>query len=377
MVAPIGDAIAAMNGSRQHSDVPSPESVAKRTQAPRPLPAFLAMVQDIANTRPDLARAALAGMRRYADIVPLAPSELPEAHRQGRACLLGGNAVGPPVVLVPSLINPSSILHLDDERSLFGFLQSSGFNPYLLDWGIPTAADAGQDLLAHVDNLLMPLLGRVTQTAGGVHLIGYCLGGTMAMAAANRASGSGLPLLSLTLLATPWDFSGYGDSARMALRSLWAANEQNVAKDGLLPIEVLQLAFWALDPERTVAKYAALADYGANDTYARRFATLENWANAGAPLTAAAATDLFDTLIANNRTATGTWGDRGGAAIAIAGIPCRVKQFTASNDRIAPAASAPKGVEHMQCPSGHVGMIVGSNRQSGCWLPLRSWLTSA
>jgi polyhydroxyalkanoate synthase subunit PhaC len=365
-----------MNGSRQQSDASTPGRGNRSMQAPRPLPAFLAMVQNVAVTKPDVARDALVGMRRYADVAPLVPSALPTAGQQGRVRLLGGHGVGPPVILVPSLINPASILHLDDERSLVIFLRNCGFNPFLVDWGIPTAEDREQDLLRHVDNLLMPLLRRLTAQVGPAHLIGYCLGGTLAIAAANRARADDLPLRSLTLLATPWDFSGYGDEARRTLMSLWLANRDTVAKEGMLPIEVLQLAFWGLDPERTVTKYAALAHRSPGDDYARRFATLENWANAGAPLTAAAALDLFDKLIGKNSTVDGHWSGAAGQAISVDDMPCRARHFTAADDRIAPAASAPKGITQSHCPSGHVGMIIGSNREAGCWIPLRDWLKS-
>ena len=46
------------------------------------------------------------------------------------------------------------------------------------------------------------------------------------------------------------------NSSRAALTDLW--NGVHAAADafGRLPMEVLQAAFWALDPDRTVAKFA-------------------------------------------------------------------------------------------------------------------------
>src|SRR3546814_7623843 len=78
------------------------------------------------------------------------------------------------------------------------------------------------------------------------HLIGYCLGGAMSVASAVLS-----PPLSLTLIATPWDFDGFSDDQRETLQSLWESAQPTVDALGLLPLEILQIAFWLIDPERT------------------------------------------------------------------------------------------------------------------------------
>src|SRR3546814_17575296 len=55
------------------------------------------------------------------------------------------------------------------------------------------------------------------------HLIGYCLGGTMSVASAVLS-----PPLSLTLIATPWDFDGFSDDQRETLQSLWESAQPPV-----------------------------------------------------------------------------------------------------------------------------------------------------
>ena len=125
-------------------------------------------------------------------------------------------------------------------------------------------------------------------------------------------------------------------------------------------MEVLQAAFWSLDPERTVAKFAKFAALDPHGDEARRFVQLEDWANQGEPLPCAAAAELIEGLFGNDISGNGEWrivGQPITDALSVPALHC-----TAARDRIAPAATAPSG-DKLEIPSGHVGMIVGSARE--------------
>ncbi len=357
--------IAVKDSALQHVQAGG-QADAFRRPAPRPLPLFLDMVSRVAQSDPELARRAMAGVEVYASAVRLPRPQRAVVTRAGRARLLDGGGSGPPVVLVPSLINSSAVLDLDAERSLLDNLCNNGFRAMLVDWGEPAAAERDRDIAGHVTQLLAPLVDAVGEP---VHLVGYCLGGTMAIALATM-----LHLRSLTLLATPWHFSRYPDPARTALADIWQTHAGAVSAMGLAPIELLQSAFWGLDPDRTVGKFAALAGRAAGDSDVRAFAMLEDWANAGAPLTHAAARDLFEHFIGLDRPSSGQW-RVDGTIIDPAPLQCPALHFTATDDRIAPSATAPDAIRTIACPSGHVGMIVGSRAEAGCRKPLRDWLT--
>jgi polyhydroxyalkanoate synthase len=85
-------------------------------------------------------------------------------------------------------------------------------------------------------------------------------------------------------LAAPWHFSGYPEDSRESLRRLWDSAKASAEPLGALPMEVLQSAFWSLDPQRTVSKFARFAELPSDSDNARRFITLEDWANEGEPL---------------------------------------------------------------------------------------------
>jgi len=123
---------------------------------------------------------------------------------------------------------------------------------------------------------------------------------------------------------------------------------------------VLQAAFWSLDPERTVTKFAKFAALDPAGAEARRFVQLEDWANQGEPLPCAAAAELIEQFFGADRPGSGAWTISGKIMTDRLSVPAL--HFTAGRDRIAPAATAPAG-ECVPIAAGHVGMIVGRSRE--------------
>ncbi len=348
---------------------------------PRPLPLFLEMVRRETAGAPDRLAAALAGLRRYQQAPRLVPPPpAPVVARAGRAVLrdfgvpTAASAAAPAVLFVPSLINPPSVLDLAPDRSLLRWLATQGLRPLIVDWGTPTPADAGQDVAAHVEQMLLPLLDGLDGLGRPPALVGYCLGGTMAIAAAAVR-----PVAALALIAAPWSFAGFPDSARADIAGLWADAAPAAARLGLLPMEVLQAAFWSLDPVRTVARFedfATRADIAAH-------VGLEDWANDGPPIALAAGRELFEEFFAADRPGRGAW-TVAGRSIDATRLACPVLDILSTTDRIVPAASALSGTlnrpgtlhhaTRLSLDLGHVGMVVGRHGPDRLWRPLRDWL---
>jgi len=327
------------------------ERVAQR--APRPLPLFLELVRQVSDRDPDLARAALAGLKAYQSAVRhAAPAPQPEAARVRGACLRDHGGGGPPAVLIPSLINPPRILDLDSATSLAGAISGMGRRVYLLDWG-PADQRGDLSVAGHVEQLLHPLLRSIAEPPA---VIGYCLGGTMAIAAAGIVATE-----RVATLAAPWTFAHYPDASRAALAEMWSTAQVTSRALGALPMEVLQAAFWSLDPERTVRKFAEFGRLGPDSADARRFVSLEDWANEGEALPYPAALELIEDLFGRDLPGSGRWAVGGRTASADLDVPAL--HVLAGNDRIAPPETAPAG-PNVSLPAGHVGMIVGSARKT-------------
>ncbi|MFK3889183.1 alpha/beta fold hydrolase [Sphingomonas sp. NPDC079357] len=322
-------------------------------------------------TSPQQAVAALAGLRRFQDAPRKRRRMRPVRYRSGAARLRDGarGSDGVPVILVPSLINPPWVLDLAPGRSLVAHLAAAGFHPWLVDWGTPRTQDATLDLAGHVTHRLLPMLRRFDRP---VLLVGYCLGGTLALAAAAAAAPG--RVAGVATIAAPWHFAGYGDEARAALAALWTQVAPGAKSLGVLPMEVLQTAFWQLDPARTIAKYAAFATMAPQR--AADFVQLEDWANGGAPLTYAAGADLFETLLAKDRPGRGNW-QVGGHMVDPHALPCPAIEFVSLTDRITPAATAIGLAARRDLAAGHVGMMVGGRARALLYDPLTDWLRMA
>ena len=300
---------------------------------------------------PALARAALDGLASYERAPRIPPSApKPVAVAVGPATLRDHGGDGPPAILVPSLINPPHVLDLDADVSLAAAVRGMGRRALLLDWGSARERNA-LDVSGHVTELLVPLIAGVGDPPA---LIGYCLGGTMALAAAGLA-----PAERIATLAAPWHFSRYPAETRQALQALWRETQGASRAFSAMPMELLQAAFWSVDPDRTVAKFAKFGRLAPDSAEAARFVALEDWANEGEPLPQHAARELLEDFFGADLPGSGRW--MFGGKPAGKGLATPALHFTAGNDRIAPASTAPEGDE-LRIESGHVGMVVGSGR---------------
>ena len=284
---------------------------------------------------------------------------------------------GPVVLFVPSLVNRAYVLDLAPGHSLLRFLAGQGVRPLLLDWGWPGQVERGFTLTDYIAGRLERALAAATALAGGkVVLAGYCMGGLLALAAAERRPDL---VAALALLATPWDFhAGGADQAGQAARLL-PLLEPALALDGTLPIDGLQLLFALLDPFGVTEKYRAFARLDPAGPRAALFVALEDWLNDGVPLAAPVARECLGLWYGANAPARGDW--------RVAGLPVdprrlRLPCFVAvpRRDRIVPPESARplaaliEGAVLHTPGAGHIGMAAGSNAETALWRPLLAWL---
>jgi polyhydroxyalkanoate synthase subunit PhaC len=350
------------------------------------------LAADLAAVDPEAIAGAVAreGERRFAAFLtaiqtyrrhPFRPSRPtpPVLWQEGTTRLLdyrqGGQ--GPPVLVVPSLINRCSILDLVEERSFMRFLAAEGFRPFLVDWDRPGPAERGFDLSGYILGRLSRALDATRRACGGKPvLVGYCMGGLLALGLADRRPRS---LAGLALLATPWDFHAERPEQGQLLAALLPALEPLLAAFGELPVDALQALFAALDPSLTLRKFLGFAGIDPASDRARQFVALEDWINDGVPLAAPVARECLGRWYGENATARGAWrlGDR-------AVLPQRIKlpslAVIPDQDRIVPPASALAlaralpGCTVLRPATGHIGMMSGSRAPEGVWRPLAQWI---
>ena len=303
----------------------------------------------------------------------------PEVWREGSSRLLDyGPADGIPLLVVPSLVNRAYVLDLLPDHSMLRHLASQGVRPLLLDWGYPGAVERGFSMSDYIAGRLDRALraSRTHTGAAAVGLAGYCMGGLMAVAAAQARPEW---VSRLVLLAVPWDFWAAGAEQARDLAALLPALEPGFAFGGTMPVDALQVMFSLLDPGSVAAKYR---DFGRQDqasARARMFVAMEDWLNDGIPLAAGVARETLGGWYGANTPAAGTW--------RVLGLPVdptqlRMPCFAAApgRDRIVPPESARAlaacipGAELHFPAAGHVGMVAGSSARLALWDRLCEWL---
>jgi polyhydroxyalkanoate synthase len=279
---------------------------------------------------------------------------------------------GPLVVVVPSLINRATILDLMPGKSLMRYLAAEGMEALLLDWGDPGPIERRFTLTDYVAGRLERALVAIGRP---VILVGYCMGGLLALAAALRRPDL---VRGLALLATPWDFHAPDAGRARALAALLPALEPAMNATGALATDLLQMLFASLDPFQTPAKYRNFARLDQAGPAARLFVAIEDWLNDGVPLAAPTARTCLGEWYGENATVEGLW--------TIAGAPIDPTQLAQpafiaipNRDRIVPPESAsaladliPQATVHRPA-AGHVGMAAGRRAETELWRPLRDW----
>jgi polyhydroxyalkanoate synthase subunit PhaC len=281
----------------------------------------------------------------------------------------------PTVVVVPSLINRYYILDLLPERSFLLRLTSHDLRPLVVDWGEPHDAEVGLGLTGYVDRLDRAFAAAVKSSVPPVALLGYCMGGLLALAVALRRQPR---LACLVLLATPWDFHAER-AAQVRLLKIFGDSLPAVGKAPTVPVEIVQSLFFLLDPFLAERKFVHFAGLDPTSGAARDFVALEDWINDGVPLSTALTRDCLRCWYGDNAPGLGLWH--------VAGLPVQPQILSRPTlvviprrDRIVPPPSAQAlataidGAKVMRPPFGHVGMMSAARAPDELWGPIACWL---
>lgn len=282
------------------------------------------------------------------------------------------------VLVIPSLINRWEVLDLTAEKSLMRALAADGVRPYLVDWGTPNAEERGFDMTAYVARLERALAFVRKRARRAPAVMGYCMGGTLAVALTARRPRR---VAGLALLAAPWDF--HADKTGHAfLLSMGPMLAEMADRLGELPVDVLQTLFWSLDPWLAVKKFGRFLGMDQQGASAREFVLLEDWLNEGAPLAGPVARECLVGWYGDNLPGRREW-IVGGKRIVPRKINRPALVMIPSGDRIVPPLSAAaladprrglRNATRVDLPLGHIGMVVSGRARELCWTPLIEWL---
>jgi polyhydroxyalkanoate synthase len=313
------------------------------------------------------------------------PSEViyEEGHIRVLHYLNGAPKYSPPLLLVFALVNRPYILDLKEGRSVVNHFVQSGFDTYLLDWGVPTAADRYLLLEDYIDGYLKRVVDHLCKLTGvdRLSLLGYCMGGTMStMFTALYPK----RVQNLILLAAGIDFA-----TRDGLLNLWTDPkhfdvDRLIDAYGNCPSSFLQSSFQMLKPvqnlfEKPLNFFEKLDD----DDFVDDYFAMETWLNDNIPVPGEVfrrfVKDLYQkNLLTQNRLRMGK------RLVNLKEITCPVLNLMAQADDLVPCSqSAPfndlvgsSDRSSITLPAGHIGLAMGGKAQRELWPRVCEWLTS-
>ncbi|MEC7120012.1 MAG: alpha/beta fold hydrolase, partial [Pseudomonadota bacterium] len=257
-----------------------------------------------------------------------------------------------PLVLVPPLGVYAWIFDLMAERSLVRYFLARGFSVYLVDWGQPNAADSHLTLEKYALDWLPKAVDSVRAHAEQpqVSLLGYCMGGLLAMI--YTAALGGASVRNLVTIASPVNLHQMSGAAGVLnrLASIPTGIVKRVTGLQLTELHpklfhvhgrVLSVLFKMTQPKATVSSYVGLVKHLADDDYVSRYMTMNEWFTNMPDYPGATVQEVIQRWGLANGLANGQL-NLSGRPIDLANITCSLLAFAGDNDAITsiPSASA-------------------------------------
>ncbi len=178
-----------------------------------------------------------------------------------------------PVLIVYAYINRPYILDLAPEVSVVKRFLEEGFETYMIDWGYPRFEDQYitlEDYVYYLDKSVKMILRE--NKVEKLSLLGYCLGGTLAVVYASLYPEK---IMNLVIMAAPVDFHTENPIAKWAR----AINPEKLTDSlGNVPGSFLNITFLSVDPIRLiVGKYQGLLQKIEDEKFFEDFFRMERW----------------------------------------------------------------------------------------------------
>jgi polyhydroxyalkanoate synthase len=277
-----------------------------------------------------------------------------------------------PVLLVPSLINRWYVLDLGPGRSLIEWLVAQGHEVFCIDWGTP----GDEDRFLTWDDIAGRYLGRAVRIAarysrsGKTHVLGYCLGGTLAT---SYVAAFPEYVASLLALATPIDFEHAGIMSTWTRTPTFDVNALLEAF-GNVPWRLMQASFSMLKPTLNAVKTMSLLDRAWDDEFLEGFLATERWGNDNVSFPGACYARYIEELYRRNLLVRGGF-TLAGRSAELPAIRCPLLVLAFADDHIVPLASAAPLLDRVAStdkqlvtqPGGHVGAVVSRKAADRLW----------
>ncbi|MBM4396798.1 MAG: alpha/beta fold hydrolase, partial [Deltaproteobacteria bacterium] len=284
-----------------------------------------------------------------------------------------------PILLLPSMVNRHTIFDLTPNNSVARGLLAAGFDVFLLDWGRPCR----EDRMVPADEFVAGTIHRapravaVAARADAITLVGYCMGGTLALVYAALHPEK---VRNLVLLATPVDFDKLGRLRMLADRESLDVDAV-VGALGNPPPKALSYAFGLLVPTWQVRQWHIFFRHAHDDRFYRQFAAVGRWVGDNVEVPAEAFRSFVRDGFQKNSLVNGGWPVAGRAA-RLGDVRASILNVVAKKDHIIlpeaslglPARVGSRDAEDRVFDCGHVGLSIGAEARPIVWPAIVEWL---
>jgi polyhydroxyalkanoate synthase len=292
---------------------------------------------------------------------------------------------GPPILLVPPLAAPALCFDLRRGCSLIEHLVEAGRPTYLVDYGSVAFADRRLGIEHWIDEVLPRAIRKVSEDAGGqgVHLVSWSLGGIFSMLV--NADQPGLPIESITAIASPVDFTAIPIIA--PFRPLVDLTGGHLLTPvyrafGGAPSYLVTRVFRATGISKEITKPLAILKNLDDRDYLAQIEAVDHFMDNMYAYPGRTFGQLYHRLFRTNDLAEGTV-DLNGRVISLSDVKAPMLVVAGENDTIAPQASVERVVQLLDnapevrfktAPGGHLGVLTGRRARGTTWKYLDEFL---
>jgi polyhydroxyalkanoate synthase len=288
-----------------------------------------------------------------------------------------------PILICYALVNRPYILDLQPDRSVVRQLLARGFDVYMIDWGIPSAAHGSMRLEEYVCGRMKDVADFLVQRTrtSHFHLLGYCMGGTMsAMFTALFPK----MVASLILMAAPIDFDNDHGLLKVWTDEKYFNVDALIDAFGNCPAPFLQGSFAMMKPVQNLyEKYAGFVDKMEDEQFVENFFAMEKWANDNIPVAGETFRQFVKFLYQRNLLVKGEF-RLDTKPVKLERISCPVLVLTAEGDHLVSPHSTEgilphirsRDVKVMSMATGHVGLAVSSKAHKQFWPEVTEWIAN-
>ncbi|WP_329066902.1 alpha/beta fold hydrolase [Amycolatopsis sp. NBC_01480] len=292
---------------------------------------------------------------------------------------------GPPILLVPPLAAPALCFDLRRGCSLIEHLVEAGRPTYLVDYGSVAFSDRRLGIEHWIDEVLPRAIRKVSENAGGqgVHLVSWSLGGIFSMLV--NADQPGLPIESITAIASPVDFTAIPIVA--PFRPLVDLTGGHLLTPvyrafGGAPSYLVTRVFRATGISKEITKPLAILKNLDDRDYLAQIEAVDHFMDNMYAYPGRTFGQLYHRLFRTNDLAEGTV-DLNGRVISLSDVKAPMLVVAGENDTIAPQASVERVVQLLEnapevrfrtAPGGHLGVLTGRRARGTTWKYLDEFL---